>query len=184
MSKQQPNTEISEEERALFRDSVDKTRRLKPDGRHRKKPSRPSTRPLSRQRDEQAVMEELLDHPLEPEELATGDELEYRQSGVQHAVMRKLRRGQYTVDKELDLHGMTVAMARPVFVEFLQEAQRQNWRCVRIIHGKGLRSGHRGPVLKRKVAVWLKRRQEVLAYCSAKPQDGGHGAVYVLLQKP
>lgn len=128
-------------------------------------------------------MTELFDDPPPDPDLATGDELVYRRNGVQSSVMRRLRRGYYRCQAEIDLHGMVVATARLSLADFLQEAHDFNYRCVRIIHGKGLRSGHRGPVLKTKVTGWLRQRNEVLAYISARPVDGGTGALYVLLRK-
>ena len=102
---------------------------------------------------------------------------------MQQAILRKLRRGQFQVGAALDLHGMTVATARDALAAFLQHARRDSLGCVRIIHGKGKRSHHRGPVLKQKINHWLRQRDEVLAFCSARPMDGGTGAIYVLLRK-
>lgn len=145
----------------------------------------PSDQPIQTIADERAVMDALLD-PTSDEfdlELELGDELQWRAPGLQKAVLRKLRRGQYTVGASLDLHGLFVAEARPAVLEFLEDAHTRDLRCVKIIHGKGLRSRHRGPVLKNKLAVWLKRRDDVLAYASAPQHDGGTGAVYVLLSQ-
>jgi DNA-nicking Smr family endonuclease len=100
---------------------------------------------------------------------------------VQPAVLRRLRRGEYRVEREIDLHGLTATEARHALRTFLIEALERRVRCVRIIHGKGLRSGHRGPVLKSTVSGVLRRTGAVLAYVSARPVDGGTGAVYVLL---
>ena len=107
--------------------------------------------------------------------------MSFARPGVQSAVLKKLRRGQYRVQAELDLHGLTVAEAKSALRGFLARALAQHARCVRVIHGKGLRSGHRGPVLKSTVAAVLRRTGAVLAYSSARQVDGGTGAVYVLL---
>ncbi len=173
---------VSIEEAELFRETVGSIAPLP--RAQRLKPQRPklSPRPRQTERDEREVISHLLDHPLDPDMLETGDELEYRQDGVQLSVMRKLKRGQYACQSELDLHGLVVAQAREQVVAFLDRARSRGQRCVRIIHGKGLRSSPRGPVLKLKVANWLRLRHEVLAYCSARPVDGGTGAVYVLLR--
>ena len=96
--------------------------------------------------------------------------------------MRQLRRGHWVIQDELDLHGLTTAQARPLLVEFLNDCRRAGFRCVRIVHGKGLRSKNREPVLKGKVAGWLMQRDEVLAFCQARPTEGGGGAVIVLLR--
>ena len=96
--------------------------------------------------------------------------------------MRKLARGRFSVQAEIDLHGMTVAEARPRLNDFIDNCVRQNLLCVRIVHGKGLGSGDRGPVLKNSVNAWLRKWDAVLAFVSARQVDGGTGAVYVLLQ--
>ncbi|MEI2742214.1 MAG: Smr/MutS family protein [Candidatus Competibacter sp.] len=133
--------------------------------------------------DERQVLDDMLSDYFEPADLETGEELYYRRDGVQQAVLRKLRRGQFQVGAVLDLHGMTVAAAKDALGAFLQRARRESPHCVRIIHGKGNRSRHRGPVLKQKINHWLRQRDEVLAFCSARTTDGGTGAVYVLLRR-
>jgi DNA-nicking Smr family endonuclease len=128
-----------------------------------------------------AVLEESLSGDAADPALASGEELVFHQPGVPTSVVRKLRRGHYRVQAEIDLHGLTVPEAKQALREFLAEALFQHIRCVRIIHGKGLRSGHRGPVLKGAVAGVLRRTGAVVAYVSARQVDGGTGAVYVLL---
>jgi DNA-nicking Smr family endonuclease len=131
--------------------------------------------------DRHAVLfESLNDYSMDPES-ASGDELVYHRAGVQTSVLKKLRRGHYRVQAEIDLHGMTVAEAKQAVRDFLADALDRQFRCVRIIHGKGLRSGHRGPVLKGVVSSVLRRAKPVVAYVSARQVDGGTGAVYVLL---
>jgi DNA-nicking Smr family endonuclease len=114
-------------------------------------------------------------------EVASGEELVFHREGVQMSILRKLRRGQYRVQAEIDLHGLTVTEAKEALREFLAHCLNRHIRCVRIIHGKGLRSGHRGPVLKGAVSHVLRRIAPVLAYVSARQVDGGTGALYVLL---
>jgi DNA-nicking Smr family endonuclease len=97
-------------------------------------------------------------------------------------VLRKLRSGFWAVQDELDLHGLRSEEARELLAQFLTGALRRGQRCLRVIHGKGWRSQNNEPVLKRKVAAWLRQRAEVLAYCEARPAEGGSGAVVVLLQ--
>ena len=173
---------ISDDDSALFRDAVGPVAEIAKGQRRRPWRDMPSARPAMREADEQAVIGELLD--FSPgDDIETGDDLFHRREGVQLAVMRKLRRGQYRCQAELDLHGMIVDVARQCLAVFLRDALDRDYRCVRIVHGKGLRSGHRGPVLKTKVAGWLRQRNEVLAFCSARPNDGGTGAVYVLLRR-
>jgi len=171
-----------DDESALFAQAMAGTRRLQ----HNKvKPHRSRIRPVPQQRllDEQASLRESLTQPLLSEEIETGDELLYRRGGVQNTVIRKLKRGHYPIEAELDLHRLTSAQAFEALVLFLKKCQLRGLRCVRIIHGKGLGSKEKKPVLKGKVNQWLQRRDEILAFCSATPTDGGSGAVYVLLRR-
>lgn len=144
---------------------------------------RPSPVPHQSRRDEQAVMADLANGVIDWSEIETGDELLFHQPGIQRRVIRKMRRGGYAVTAELDLHGCTVEQARGRLDEFLHHLDRSRQTCVRVVHGKGLRSPGGRPVLRNKVAVWLARRRDVLGYCSAPAHDGGLGALYVLLGK-
>jgi DNA-nicking Smr family endonuclease len=114
--------------------------------------------------------------------VAGGTALSFQRAGVRIQEMRKLRRGLYPTDDELDLHGLTQAAARDRLADFIVASRDVGHRCVRIIHGKGYRSGTRGAVLKTAVDLWLRRHMDVLAFASAKPIDGGTGALYVLLR--
>jgi DNA-nicking Smr family endonuclease len=170
------------EDRALFRASVKGVRRL------RRQPTAPQRRripPVPRQTmaDEARVREELLTHDFDPVEIEVGDELLFARPGLQHGVMRKLRRGQFVVAAELDLHGMTVPIARRALNEFLAHCLATDARCVRIIHGKGLGTPNRQPVLKARLNTWLRQCGDILAFCSTPAHDGGTGAVYALLKK-
>lgn len=173
---------LSKADRTLFRETVGAVKRLHCD-RAETVASKPSPLPRLTADDERQVLEELLTSSWEPAELDTGEELYYQRSGVQHGILRKLRRGQYRVSAVLDLHGMNVTAAHSALRLFLYNAKREQLTCVRIIHGKGKRSRHKGPVLKTKVNHWLRQRDDVLAFCSARPVDGGTGAVYVLLRR-
>jgi DNA-nicking Smr family endonuclease len=102
-------------------------------------------------------------------------------AGVQHQVLRKLRRNHWVVQDELDLHGSTSDTARILVAEFLSNAKKRGFRCVRVIHGKGYRSSNGEPVLKKKLYRWLQLRADILAYCEAAPKDGGSGATMLLL---
>ena len=182
-SKDLSGTDEAEDAR-LFREAV---RDVKPLGQaaptadQPRRPRRP--RPAARfaRADRLAVLEESLRDEIVDPALAGGEELVFHRAGIQPAVLRKLRRGNYRVQGEIDLHGLTVAEAKQALREFLAQALIRQWRCVRIIHGKGLRSGHRGPVLKGVVGATLRKLDPVLAYVSARQVDGGTGAVYVLL---
>jgi DNA-nicking Smr family endonuclease len=102
-------------------------------------------------------------------------------SGLNPDLLRKLRRGEWAIQGTLDLHAHTQDEARLALAEFLAAARRQGWRCVRIVHGKGLSSPNREPVLKARVRKWLQQRDDVLAYCEPRPHSGGSGAVLVLI---
>jgi DNA-nicking Smr family endonuclease len=108
--------------------------------------------------------------------------LSFARGGVGDRVLRRLRRGLYPIEDELDLHGLTQSAARDRLANFLSHARDAGRRCVRVIHGKGYRSGARGPVLKTAVNLWLRRHGDVMAFTSARVIDGGTGAVYVLLR--
>lgn len=145
-------------------------------------PRRPEPVPRKTWEDEQNVVLEALWDGDDPAEDETGEELLFLRPGVQRRQLVRLRRGEYAIQGHLDLHGHTVAQAREALAHFLKICQRDGVRCVRIVHGKGNGSLHRLPVLKHKVARWLLQWDAVLAYCSARPRDGGGGAVYVLLK--
>lgn len=174
------NLDDEAEEARLFRQAV---RGVRPLRQRTPVPDLPKARPRARftRADRAAVLKESLDCAGEDPELIGGEALVFHRPQVQPAVLRKLRRGEYRVQREIDLHGLTVAEAKLALRQFLISALEQRVRCVRIIHGKGLRSGHRGPVLKTAVSAILRRTGAVLAYVSARRVDGGTGAVYVLL---
>lgn len=172
----------TKEDRRLFREAMRDVRPLRHDKVMPEKP-RPAPRPRQRIIDEGQVLRDMLSDCIEPWEQETGEELMFARNGLQHSVLRKLRRGQYAVGAELDLHGMTVAEARQALAEFLHASRFRDLRCVRIIHGKGNGSLHKQPILKGKVNHWLRQWDEVLAFASARPVDGGTGALYVLLKR-
>ena len=170
------------EDVTLFREAVSGIRRLSHDkiGPHRRK-LKPY--PQQRHRDEQQALIESLAPPPDSADIEVGDELLFSRNGVQNSVLRKLRRGQYRVEAELDLHRLTANQAHKALFEFLFHSKRRQLRCIRIIHGKGLGSKDKRPVLKGRVNQWLQQREDVLAFCSARQCDGGTGATYVLLRK-
>jgi len=146
---------------------------------------RPKPQPVAAQRlrDEQEVLRDTLsDHPAWEQNLETGEELLFKRDGLSQEHIRKLRRGHWKIQDHLDLHGHTAIEARTLTAAFLARAVRNGLRCVRIVHGKGLSSPNREPVLKKKLSGWLAQRDEVLAYCQAPQTEGGGGAVLVLLR--
>lgn len=172
---------IDEEDRQLFRSAVGEVAPVTKDnvvtvG------NKPAPYPLQSMADEEQVLVEMADGSNDPHILETGEELFFRRSGIQQRVFRKLQRGQLKIEHEVDLHGMTIASAKSALSGFLTQARKSNWRCIRIIHGKGKNSPNGVPVLKGKLNQWLQQRDEILAFCSAQPRDGGTGAMYVLLK--
>jgi DNA-nicking Smr family endonuclease len=169
------------DERDLFREQMRDVKRL------RAKPrvvARPKPEPTARftRADQQEVLRESLTLPTDEIALSTGDELSFRRPHVPESILTKLRRGHYAVDDEIDLHGLTAIEAKGALREFIAESVDRRMTCVRVIHGKGRRSGPRGPVLKNVVNHWLQRSNAVLAFGSARAVDGGSGAIYVLLR--
>jgi DNA-nicking Smr family endonuclease len=128
-------------------------------------------------------MDSLLDDLSESDLLETGEHLSYTQPGVQKSVLRKLKSGKYSIQSEIDLHGLTVNEARLELSDFLKAAQQRRHLCIRVIHGKGRKNANKSPRLKPAVNQWLQRNKMVLAFCSARINDGGTGAVYVLLKR-
>ncbi|MCG5516132.1 MULTISPECIES: Smr/MutS family protein [unclassified Ectothiorhodospira] len=176
-----PNDLPEDDDMALFRAAVGQVRPVRSDRQPlQRRP--PPPRPRQAEADRRRVIEALGEDPFDGTDVQPGDELIYMAEGLQRQVFRKLRRAQYRIADELDLHGLFTREAHQALALFLAEARERRLRCVRIIHGKGLRSSNRGPVLKSRVAQWLRQRSEVLAYCSAPPSLGGTGAVLVLLR--
>ena len=141
--------------------------------------------PIARQHlaDEQAALEQSLSDEFDVETLLDSDDaLSYSRPNVGPDVVRKLRKGHWVIQDQLDLHGMRREEARERLAEFLRKAAKRGLRCVRIIHGKGLGSVNKEPVLKAKVHSWLVQKDEVMAFCVAKAADGGNGALLVLLR--
>jgi DNA-nicking Smr family endonuclease len=167
----------------LFRDAVGAVEPLKRAARATH--SLPPPEPIARQhhRDEAAALEESLSDGFDPDAVLDVDEqTSWRRPGVGVEILRKLRRGDWIVQSELDLHGWRTEGARDLVASFLREAVRQQHRCVRIVHGKGHGSIGKQPVLKGKVKGWLTQKDEVLAFCQAREHDGGGGALIVLLR--
>jgi DNA-nicking Smr family endonuclease len=167
----------------LFRAAIGKVQPLTDTGRVRIETQKPQPAPMQRLLDEKEVLRASLSDDFDVSSLLDTDTaLSYTQVGVGVDVTRKLRRGVWAVQGELDLHGLRIEDAREALLHFIREAQKQGWRCVRVVHGKGLGSPGKTPVLKSRVHSWLMQKTEVLAYVQAKPADGGAGAVVVLLQ--
>lgn len=137
---------------------------------------------VQQQRDELAVMREAISDEFDVETLLDTDEaLSFRRPGMGPDVVRKLRRGGWSIQGQLDLHGLRREEARESLSQFIRDARKVGWRCVRVVHGKGLGSPGKTPVLKARVQGWLIQKNEVLAFVQARPAEGGAGALVVLL---
>lgn len=148
-------------------------------------PARPAPVPRQTRRDEAAVLHESLAAPLSIDDaLDCGEEMVFLREGLSRQLLRSLRRGHWVVQEHLDLHGMNRVQAAAQVGDFLRQCVARGARCVRIVHGKGLGSRNREPVLKGKLKRWLMLRDEVLAFCQAPATQGGSGAVLVLLRTP
>ena len=183
MARKRNSDKTSDEDVSLFR-------RLMGDAKPLQQPEiapehRPKVTPRARfaRQDEREVLRESLEADIDESESGAGESLRFQRPSVGRRTMRKLARGNFSVQDEIDLHGMTVPEAKDALHDFMGECELRSYTCVRIVHGKGLGSGNRGPVLKSKVNKWLRQWNEVLAFVSARQIDGGTGAVYVLLRK-
>jgi len=171
----------SDEDIALFREAVGPVRHIESAAPATRKP-RPRPRAHMREADEAAVAGELLRGGHDPAVIEIGEELSFLREGHSPKLLRCLKRGQFSVQGEIDLHHMNAETARACILELLEEAHAEGWHCIRIVHGKGLRSRPGGPVLKGLTDRILRRRSDVLAFASARPAQGGTGAVVVLLR--
>lgn len=171
------------QERELFATTVGRVQALRKAAPPLVPRARPTPVPRQRQRDEAAVLVEALSDEFDVESLLdTDDALSFRRRGVAPEVVRKLRRGVWAIQDQLDLHGLRRDAAREQLADFLRHAVRDGRRCVRVIHGKGNGSPGREPVLKSRVKSWLVQKNEVIAFVQARASDGGHGALVVLLR--
>jgi len=160
-----------------FRRAVAGVKPLKRAKRVALKSPAPAPVPHQRRIDEAAALAESLSGPLSVDDALESDEdLHYLREGMARETLRRLRRGHWAIQDGIDLHGMTRAQAAAYVADFLQQCQARGLRCVRIVHGKGL------GVLKAKIRQWLPQRDDVLAYCQAPANDGGSGALLVLLK--
>lgn len=173
---------IDDEDKALFRSAVGPIQRLR-HARDRSKPKPPPPKPRQSELDERSVLDELARGSFDFNAVETGEEISHVGEGVDPRTVKRLRRGHWRVQADIDLHEMTVKVATEALRGFLKEARQHGLTCVKIIHGKGLRSGPDGPKLKRMTAGVLARHSAVIAFASAPMHDGGTGAVYVLLRR-
>jgi DNA-nicking Smr family endonuclease len=172
---------VSAEDLLLFEQAVGPIRRMADQDAAPARP-KPPPEPVQSRLDEARVPHELTRSVIDPAEIEVGEELSYLKNGLSPRLLRRLKRGHFSIADEIDLHQMNAAAARSTVKLFLDESRRDGRLCVKIIHGKGLRSRSEGPVLKRLVDGMLRRRGDVLAFASAPPAEGGTGAVVVLMR--
>jgi len=163
-----------------FREAMADVKPLRSADRIAPVPPRTPAVALQKERDERAVIAELLEFRDESAELETGEELLYLRPGHQKRIIRKLRQGYFSVADTIDLHHMTVETAKRVLLDFIDHALENHMGCVRIVHGKGLRSRSL-PRLKIMTNRTLRKHPRVVAFASCRPVDGGTGATDVLL---
>lgn len=170
-------------ERELFASAVGPVVPLRHPVRAAVERPRPHPLPRQRERDEAAVLHEAISDEFDVETLLeTDDALSFRRHDIGPEVVRKLRRGAWAIQAQIDLHGLRREQAREQLAAFLREADRHGLRCVRVVHGKGNGSPGKEPVLKSKVKSWLVQKREVIAFTQARASEGGHGALVVLLR--
>jgi len=172
-----------EREQRLFALAVGPVQVLPASGRIEPYRQEVAPEPVQRQRDEASVMREALSDDFDVETLLhTDEQLSYRVPGLGPEVVRKLREGRWSIQRQIDLHGLRTDEAREALGQFVREAHQHGLRCLRVVHGKGLGSPGRTPVLKGRVLRWLIQKNEVMAFVQARPADGGAGALLVLLR--
>ena len=181
--KRRPAPPPSDDDIRLFHAAIGPVRALHPRSEFVELKSGPEPEARQFLLDEAAVSGELLTHDFDLGTIEMGDELLHLKEGQSPKLLRDLRRGKFSIRAEIDLHQMTIPVAREAIRLFLEDAHRHGEYCVRIIHGKGLRSKANGPVIKKLTDSMLRRRADVLAYASALPSQGGTGAVIVLLAR-
>jgi DNA-nicking Smr family endonuclease len=175
--------EQARRERHLFELTVGHVKPIKDTGRAAKATTPVAPTPKQRDSDNATVMTAALSDDFDVTSLLETDEaLSYRRSGIGDDVMRKLRGGYWALQGEVDLHGLRSDEAREALAGFLRKSVTNGWRCVRVIHGKGLGSPGKAPVLKIKTQRWLVQKKEVVAFVQARGCDGGAGALMVLLK--
>lgn len=172
-----------EAEKNLFARAAGAVQPLADHGRAELARHRPAPIPVQRQLDEQQVLREALSDEFDTSTLLDVDDaMSFRRPGVGTEVTRKLRRGDWSIQREIDLHGLRRDDAREALATFIRESWHRGFRCVRVVHGKGLGSPGKTPVLKGKVQGWLIQKNEVMAFVQARPAEGGAGALVVLLR--
>ena len=174
---------MSDDDVDLFRRALADAKPLRATRRAAEVIRKPAPKARFARADERAALRESLEADIDDTESHSGESLRFHRPSVGRRTMRRLSRGNFSVQDEIDLHGMTVAEAKPRLTDFIERCAKEGRLCVRVVHGKGLGSGERGPILKQKVNRWLRQWDAVLAFVSTRQVHGGTGAVYVLLRQ-
>ncbi len=174
---------MTDDDAELFRRALADAKPLRATRRAEEVVRKPVPKARFTRADERQALRESLEAGIDDTEAHSGESMRFHRPTVGRRTMRRLARGSFSVQAEIDLHGMTVAEAKPRLAEFIESCAREGKLCVRVVHGKGLGSGARGPVLKQKVNRWLRQWNTVLAFVSTRQVHGGTGALYVLLRQ-
>lgn len=169
---------MSDDDRRAFSEAMSGVRPLKHEQR-----AQPTSRPAATAKMSRSARRAMVDASCSALSESAGEEIAFRRESVSERVFQQLRSGRYSVEAEIDLHGFTAAQAEAALKAFIGESAARGLGCVRVVHGKGARSGPGGPVLKNLVQHALAIWDPVLAYVTAQARHGGHGAVYVLLKR-
>lgn len=183
--KKSDKSKITEEEKSLFRDEMQNVTPMNDTDRlsRQQRPHPARSIKIQTRHPTHSNDVELLNPKAEDINIASEQLISYADNGVRPQQLRRLKRGQIAMEQRLDLHGKTVAQARSLLLRHIEQLQRQHVNTLLIIHGKSLQTNQQKPIIKNHVAYWLRQHPAVLAYTSAQPQDGGAGAVYVLLRR-
>jgi DNA-nicking Smr family endonuclease len=173
---------LTSEDSDLFRKTIGKVRSVISDKVLLKQENKPKPYPVNLSTDSNAPAWKPGAARIEVEKVGLEDSLSFIAPGLQNNVLKKLRRGYFDIDAEIDLHGLNSNDAKRQLLHFLHSCIEEGYRCVHIVHGKGYRSADNHPVLKNNLNLWLRQHKDVQAFCSASPNNGGTGAVFVLLQ--
>jgi DNA-nicking Smr family endonuclease len=171
---------LTPEDRDLFRQTIGTVLAVKRDKVSLTRANKPKPYPKPAVINVDGLIDTATSLPIE--KVGIEDSLSFLNTGLQHAVLKKLRRGFFGLDAEIDLHGLNSDEAKRQLLHFLHYCVEDGYRCVHIVHGKGHRSPDQHPVLKNNINIWLRQHKDVQAFCSAAPKNGGTGAVVVLLQ--
>lgn len=171
---------LSEQDSALFRQTIGKVKEINTDSLLLSAKKKPKPYPKKQPVNAEPAFKEPSNSKVD--KLYQEDSLSFLAPGLQKNILQKMRKGYFGFDASIDLHGLTSEQAKHQLAQFLRLSEEEGCRCVHIIHGKGYRSADNHPVLKNDINVWLRHYKSVQAFCSTPAKHGGTGAVFVLLK--